>query len=164
MKVRYAPQLSGEKKPEYAFKGEKVGVKAEAETFVFDLSGCEEGQFLQEAQEVGGRLALVSARRENGELLVELWNPIGVDAGESERFPEEFVPEEGTLPKGKTVKPAFVSPEKPGKTLEEKVAVLEEELLLSYEAQAELFEQTLVMQEENLIALEAVATLYEMMS
>lgn len=162
MKVQYMPQVCGLPKPEYAFKGEKVTVTLDGETVIYHLADCAQGQYLEEPQEVNGQLTLVSVRRENGDLLVELFMPIGEQGTEAERFPEAFEPEESTLPKGKAVKPVFVSPPEPEMPLDEKVATLEEELLMSYEAQAELFEQTLIMQEENLMMMEGLASVFEM--
>ena len=54
-------------------------------------------------------------------------------------------------------------PPEPEPGADERIAVLEDELLISYLAQTEMYEQMLSMQAESLMTMEALAEIYEIM-
>jgi len=173
--VQYSPQVhpknlrfsgapeADERRPVYTFQGESVAVTIDGQTGVYDLSGCPEGGFLSEAQPIGEVRALLSAMRIDGQLQVQLWYPIGDNATEAERFPQPFEPGGETLPEGEAMAVTWDMPPEPEPGADERIAVLEDELLISYLAQAEMYEQMLSMQAESLMTMEALAEIYEIM-
>jgi len=103
MLVYLSPQVPG--KPvevEYAFEEDKIKVKyitsEEVYEDVFDLSPMPNGELETESVETSLPFnPLISAKREEGVLRVELINYINVDSTELERFPEwiesnEYIP------------------------------------------------------------------------
>ncbi len=86
MKILLSPQRSN-RKIKYKFEGEKVIATIDNVTDIFDFSTMPDGIMY----EVGTTLdmnPIISAKRADGILYVELLNFIGQDATEEEKFPE----------------------------------------------------------------------------
>lgn len=153
------PQIDSASPVVLAAKGEKLAITAGEETKVYDLSCLEAGQYLLDPDGY-----LIAARREEDGIHVDVLWPIGKDASEEDRFPEpEALKDVSKLPAGEPVGLVFVTPQPPGPTPEERISRLEDDLLLSYEVQAELYETALAQQESVLDTQLALAEVYEMM-
>lgn len=89
IKVYFSPQVS-DRKIEYGFNGETLTVKIGDTEDVFDLSSLPDGE-LDREQEIETALPvnpIISAKRVDGILHLELLNRIGSDAPYESRFPE----------------------------------------------------------------------------
>ena len=91
IKVYFSPQVS-DRKIEYGFNGETLTVKIGDTEDVFDLSSLPDGELNKEDDEsIETTLPVcpvISAKRINGILHLELLNWIGKDAPYESRFPE----------------------------------------------------------------------------
>lgn len=98
MKIKYSPTVSlFGNKITYKFEGEKITCNFQGEEDEFDFSEFPEGvldfDYINNTTRIDTILEInpiVSAKRENGVLWVELLNYIDEDATEEERFPEWF--------------------------------------------------------------------------
>lgn len=86
MKIYLSPQRNN-KKIEYKFEGEKIIATIGNITDTFDFSSMPDG-IMQEVETILDINPIVSAKREDRELYVELLNFIDENATEEERFPE----------------------------------------------------------------------------
>ena len=92
IKVFFGPQVS-DNKIEYSFNGEIVTITIDGITDIFDFSSLPEGQLIRDdnPQEIETLLPvnpIISAKREDGILHLELLNWIGHNAPYESRFPE----------------------------------------------------------------------------
>ena len=87
MKLFKSPQVS-DKTTSYKIENEVITVEFENETEVYDFSEMPEGIAEEIETEVFEFNPIISAKRENGELWIEVLNFITEDATESERFPK----------------------------------------------------------------------------
>lgn len=164
MRIQYSPVVIDAPKLRLACKGEMLAVAVGNETSIYDLSAFPEGGCLAQAEELCGLSVICSVQRIGGELEVTVLYPIGANASEEERFPQPFALEESDeLPEGEIKTLVWELPREPESAAEERIEALEGELLVSYLAQAELYERTLALEEENLTAMEALAEIYEIM-
>ena len=88
MKIKFSPQRNDEKII-YTFQSDTITATYQEQTEAFDFSNIPNGKL----EEVETNLAinpLLSAKKEDGILYVELLNFIGEDATEEERFPTWF--------------------------------------------------------------------------
>jgi hypothetical protein len=88
MKVKFSPQRS-DSQIEYSFSGEVITATMNEVTDIFGLSKMPDGKAM--TAEIETTLPvnpILSAKRENGVLWVELLNCIGLEATEAERFPD----------------------------------------------------------------------------
>ena len=105
MKILFSPQVHDTDRFIYEFENQKIRVTYKGKTDTFDFSGFPDGVLQLEDQETGEKLVktsleidpLLSAKKENGILYVELMNYIGVNATHEECFPEwidhtEYIP------------------------------------------------------------------------
>lgn len=117
-------------------KGDKLAIVAGERTKVYDFSDLQEGQYLDKPDDL-----IMAAQRGEDDVHVDVLWPISENASEEERFPETETLEEAIeLPGGTKVELSFIWPLDPQPTAAEKIAQLEDALLLSYEALAEVFE------------------------
>lgn len=86
MKVLYSPQVNNQDTVEYSFSGERIAVTLNGVTDIFDFSSSADGVVESVETELPIN-PIVSARRENGVLHVELLYFINADATEEEKFP-----------------------------------------------------------------------------
>ena len=86
MRVLLSPQRS-DRKIGYKIEGEKVIATIDNVTDIFDFSTMPDG-IMDEVETILDVNPIVSAKRIDGELYVELLNFIVQDATEEERFPE----------------------------------------------------------------------------
>jgi hypothetical protein len=96
----YLSPIRADQKLTYQFSGETITATYNNQTETYDLSFIEEGQKIRpvEYDESGNETIhipsilpihpIISAKRENGVLYVELVNFIGRNASHAERFPE----------------------------------------------------------------------------
>ena len=96
----YLSPVRSDQKLTYQFSGETITAALDKQTETYDLSLIEEGQKIRpvEYDEAGNETIhipsilpihpIISAKRENGVLYVELVNFIGKNASQEERFPE----------------------------------------------------------------------------
>lgn len=89
MKVLFSPQVR-EDKIEYNFTENMVVVTYKGESEEYDFSGMPDGVADSIETEVFDFRPVLSARKENDILHLELINFIGTDATYEERFPEWF--------------------------------------------------------------------------
>lgn len=95
MKILYSPQFNDENKIEYTFFGEIIKVEMSTlveneeksnfeldSVFYYDLSSVKEGGHTQSQEPI------ISAKRVDSEMIVELLMYIGSSATKEERFPE----------------------------------------------------------------------------
>lgn len=107
MKILFSPQVHETDRFKYEFENQKVRVTFKSKKDTFDFSGFPNGVLQLEDPETGEKLIeteleinpLISAKKENGILYVELMNFIGFDATEEERFPDWIDHTEYILPK-----------------------------------------------------------------
>lgn len=88
MKILFSPQVN-ENKLEYTFENDVITATLNGVTDIFDFSGMPNGN----ANAITSTLdtnPIISAKRVNNILYVELLNFIGEDATYEERFPEWF--------------------------------------------------------------------------
>lgn len=87
MKIYLSPQVSNDnEKIHYSFDKDVVIARYKGEKDTFNFSSMPNGV----AEDITTTLSLnpiISAKRENGELWVELFNLIGLDATEGDKFP-----------------------------------------------------------------------------
>lgn len=86
MKILLSPQRS-DRKIEYKFEGEKIIVTTDNMSDTFDFSSMPDG-VMEEIETTLSINPIISAKRVDGELSVELLNFIGRDATEEEKFPD----------------------------------------------------------------------------
>lgn len=88
MKIYLSPQVSEDnEKIHYSFDEDIIIARYMGQRDTFNFSSMPNGV----AEDIATTLSLnpiISAKRENGELWVELFNLIGLDATEEEKFPE----------------------------------------------------------------------------
>jgi hypothetical protein len=96
----YLSPIRADQKLTYQFSGEIITAALDNQTETYDLSFIEEGQKIRpiEYDDDGKQTIhiptnfpfhpIISAKRENGVLYVELVNFIGKNASQEERFPE----------------------------------------------------------------------------
>ena len=89
MKIFFSPQFNKDK-IEYTFGKDVVTATMNGVKEKFDFSGMPDGVADSIESEVFGFNPVLSARKENDILHLELINFIGEDATEEERFPEWF--------------------------------------------------------------------------
>lgn len=89
MRVLFSPQVR-EDKIEYIFTENMVIATYKGESEEYDFSGMPDGIADSIESEVFDSNPVLSARKENDILYLELINFIGADATEEERFPEWF--------------------------------------------------------------------------
>ena len=89
MRVLLVPQvgLDDDKKTTYEFDGEKIFVEFDGVTDEIDFTGFPDGEVSEVETNLDFNIVL-SAKKEDGILSVELLNIIGTDATYEERFPE----------------------------------------------------------------------------
>jgi len=87
MKIFYTPQVR-DKNIYYKIEKEVIIVEFENETETYDFSGMPDGNAEEIISEVFDFNPIISAKRENGELWIEVLNFITENATEKERFPE----------------------------------------------------------------------------
>ena len=87
MKIFKSPQRA-DKEIGYSIENEVITVELEGITEVYDFSEMPEGKAESIESEVFSFNPILSAKRENGILFVEVLNFIKADATEAERFPE----------------------------------------------------------------------------
>lgn len=95
MQIKYSPVRSDDV-INYTFEGEIITVEHSGIEDTFDFSGFTDGQ--SDVSEFETELPfnpIISAKRENGELFVELINYIGAYASYEERYPQWEVVEDG---------------------------------------------------------------------
>lgn len=88
MQVLYVPQIVDDK-IDYAFEGDKITITYKGKEDVFDFTDMPDG-ILEEYEttlDVDPR-PIISARRENGEMYVELLTFIPENATHEEKFPK----------------------------------------------------------------------------
>lgn len=96
LKILFSPQVHETDRFIYEFGDQAIKVELNGKTDTFDFSGFPDGVLQLEDQETEEELVeteleinpLLSAKKENGILYVELLNFIGLDATEEECFPE----------------------------------------------------------------------------
>ena len=90
MKIRYSPCVSfDEKNFTYVFDGEKIEVAFDGVSEIFDFEGFPDGEMDSSLVEtVLKHNPIISAKKVDGILSVELLNFISEDATEEEKFPE----------------------------------------------------------------------------
>lgn len=86
MKILLSPQRN-DKKIEYQFEGENITATIDNITDTFDFSTMPDG-IMDEVETTLDVNPIVSAKRVEGELYVELLNFIDDNATEEEKFPE----------------------------------------------------------------------------
>ena len=86
MKIKFSPQVHTEK-IEYTFQGDTITATYQEQTEIFDFEGMPNG-ILTEVETNLPINPILSAKKEDGVLYVELLNFIGEDATEEERFPD----------------------------------------------------------------------------
>lgn len=86
MRVLLSPQRS-DRKIEYKIEGEKVIATIDNVTDIFDFSTMPDG-IMDEVETILDVNPIMSAKRVEGELYVELLNFIDDNATEEEKFPE----------------------------------------------------------------------------
>lgn len=86
MKILLSPQRN-DKKIEYKFEGEKVIATIDNMSDTFNFSSMPDG-IMYEVETILDINPIISAKRADGILYVELLNFIGQDATEEEKFPE----------------------------------------------------------------------------
>ena len=96
----YLSPIRADQKLTYQFSGETITATYNNQTEIYDLSFVQEGQKIRpvERDETGKEIIhmptrfpvhpVISAKRENGVLYVELVNFIGKNASQEERFPQ----------------------------------------------------------------------------
>lgn len=89
MKILYSPQVS-DRKLTYEFNNDVVTATLNGVTDTFDFSGMPDGIADSIESEVFDFNPILSAKKENNILYLELINFIGEDATYEERFPEWF--------------------------------------------------------------------------
>ena len=96
MMVLYSPQVS-DKEIIYSFDGDIITATIEGMTDVFDFSGTSDGLLQLYSAEPPFEplfitslplMPILSAKRENGVLQVEILRFIGADADENEKYPQ----------------------------------------------------------------------------
>lgn len=87
MRILKSPQRADEK-INYSIENEVITVEFREQTEVYDFSTLPNGIAEEIKSEVFSFNPVLSAKREDGVLSVELLNFIGADATEAERFPE----------------------------------------------------------------------------
>lgn len=86
MYVKLSPVRSN-RSIEYTFDNEVITAKIDGQSDTFDFSNVPEG-ILEKVETTLTINPIVSARRKDGTLYVELINFISADASEEERFPQ----------------------------------------------------------------------------
>lgn len=86
MKIKFSPQVHSEK-IQYNFQGDSITATYQDQTEVFDFTDIPNG-ILTEVETNLPINPILSAKKEDGVLYVELLNFIGEDATEEERFPD----------------------------------------------------------------------------
>ena len=89
MRVLFSPQVRADK-IEYKFINDKVIVTHDNMSENYDFSGMPNGVADSIESEVFGFNPVLSAKKENNILYLELINFIGIDATYEEKFPEWF--------------------------------------------------------------------------
>lgn len=89
MKILYSPQVS-DRKLTYEFNNDVVTATLNGVTDTFDFSGMPDGIADSIESEVFDFNPILSAKKENNILYLELINYIGENATYEERFPEWF--------------------------------------------------------------------------
>lgn len=98
MKVKFSPVRS-DKSIKYAFEGDTISAKYEGTDETYDFSGFPNGEaVMSEIETILPFNPIVSAKRVDGILYVELINYIGADASYEERFPDWFDPSDPSDP------------------------------------------------------------------
>lgn len=93
MKIYLSPQVSDER-IRYRFGPDEITAIFKGETEAFDFSEFPDGVLQKEGiKTILDVNPIISAKREAGELKVELLNFISSDATEAEKFPEWFDPD-----------------------------------------------------------------------
>lgn len=87
MRIMKSPQRADEK-INYSIENEVITVAFQEQVEVYDFSTMPNGIAEEIKSEVFSFNPILSAKREDGVLSVELLNFIGADATEAERFPE----------------------------------------------------------------------------
>lgn len=87
MKVYFSPQVSDERM-DYTFDNDVITATMNGVTETFDFSGMPNGIAESIKSEVFEFDPVLSAKKENNILYLELINFIGEDATEAERFPD----------------------------------------------------------------------------
>ena len=87
MKVYFSPQVSDER-IDYTFENDVITATLNGVTETFDFSEMPNGVADSIESEVFDFNPVISAKKENGTLYVELLNFIDGDATEEERYPE----------------------------------------------------------------------------
>lgn len=96
MMVLYSPQVS-DKEIIYSFDGDKITATIDGITDTFDFTGMPDGQLQLYSAEPPFEplfitslplMPILSAKRENGTLQVEILRFIGADAGDAGRYPD----------------------------------------------------------------------------
>lgn len=95
MMVLYSPQVSGQE-IEYNFDGDKITATIDGITDIFDFSGTSDGLLQLYSAEPPFEplftttlpiMPILSAKRENGVLQVEILRFIGAEADKSDKYP-----------------------------------------------------------------------------
>ena len=86
MNIRFSPQRS-DNTISYEISNEVIRVAIDGKTDVFDFSDIPDGK-MEEIETILSVNPIVSAKRVDGSLFIELLNYIGKNASEEERFPQ----------------------------------------------------------------------------
>lgn len=87
MKVLFSPQYNPIEKIKYEFEDEIIKVTYNGITDIFDFSAMPDGE-VTNIDTILPVNPIISAKRENGVLWIELLNFIGKNATEEEMFPQ----------------------------------------------------------------------------
>lgn len=87
MRVFFSPQVNDNEKIKYSFNGEIITVEYKNQIDEFDFSGLLDGELIG-VETILPIEVIISAKRVDGELFVELLNYISENATHEELFPE----------------------------------------------------------------------------